>query len=92
MKERGIGRPSTYAVIVDKLFSRGYIIERNGRLIPTKEGILVYQFLIENYAPFISESRTRALEEKMDAIENGKIDYLDALRELYEEIRKIDTS
>jgi len=90
MKERGIGRPSTYAVIVDKLFSRGYIIERNGRLIPTKEGISVYKFLIENYSPFISESRTRALEEKMDAIENGKTDFLEALRELHEEIRRID--
>ncbi|MEM4509249.1 MAG: DNA topoisomerase, partial [Archaeoglobaceae archaeon] len=90
MKERGIGRPSTYAVIVDKLFARNYVLEKNGRLIPTKDGISVYDFLISNYAPFISESRTRALEEKMDAIERGKVDYLDALKELYEEIKKIE--
>lgn len=90
MKERGIGRPSTYAVIVDKLFTRNYVLEKNGKLIPTKDGISVYDFLISNYAPFISESRTRALEEKMDAIERGNIDYLDALKELYEEIKWIE--
>ncbi|MDI9610522.1 MAG: reverse gyrase [Archaeoglobales archaeon] len=90
MKQKGIGRPSTYATILEKLFARHYIIEKNGRLIPTKDGITVYDFLISNYAQFISESRTRSLEEKMDMIESGKLGSLEALRELYEEIRKIN--
>lgn len=89
MKERGIGRPSTYATIVEKLFSRGYIVEKNGRLIPTRDGIEVYEYLVLNYERFISEDRTRILEEKMDAVERGEINYLDALKELYEEIKMI---
>jgi reverse gyrase len=91
MKERGIGRPSTYSVILDKLFARGYIFEKNGKLIPTKEGIKVYEYLIENYERFISETRTRNLEEKMDAIERGEVDYLEALKELYEEIKIVSS-
>jgi len=89
MRERGIGRPSTYAVIVDKLFKRHYVVENGGKLIPTKDGISVYEFLISNYSPYISEERTRMLEKKMDAIESGKLDYLSALKELYDEIKQI---
>jgi reverse gyrase len=89
MKERGIGRPSTYATIVDRLFMRNYVIERNNRVIPTKRGIEVYKYLASNYGAFVSEERTRLLEEKMDAIERGELDYFKALEELYEEIRQI---
>ncbi len=91
MKERGIGRPSTYSVILDKLFARAYVFEKNGKLIPTKEGIKVYEYLIKNYEKFISEARTRNLEEKMDAIERGEVDYLEALKELYEEIKIVSS-
>ncbi len=89
MKERGIGRPSTYATILDRLFMRNYVIERNGKIIPTKRGVDVYNYLSSNYSQFVSEERTRLLEEKMDAIEKGDLDYLKALFELYEEVRKI---
>ncbi|MET1125060.1 MAG: reverse gyrase [Archaeoglobaceae archaeon] len=90
MKERGIGRPSTYATIVDRLFMRNYVIEKGGKLIPTKLGINVYEYLSRNYGKFVSELRTRMLEEKMDAIERGELDYYEALRELYEEIKEIE--
>ncbi|MDW7990002.1 MAG: reverse gyrase [Archaeoglobaceae archaeon] len=89
MKERGIGRPSTYSVILEKLFTRGYVFEKNGKIIPTKDGIEVYNYLISNYERFISESRTKSLEEKMDAIERGEVDYLEALKELQEEMKLI---
>jgi reverse gyrase len=89
MKERGIGRPSTYATIVDRLFMRNYVIEKNGRVIPTKRGIDVFNYLASNYGKFVSEERTRLLEEKMDAVERGELDYFKALQELYEEIREI---
>ncbi|RUM34651.1 MAG: reverse gyrase [Archaeoglobus sp.] len=89
MKERGIGRPSTYSTIIEKLFQRNYIVEKNGRLIPTKKGIDVYGYLVRNYRDFVSEERTRKLEEKMDAVEMGKVDYTDVLRELYDEIKSI---
>jgi reverse gyrase len=89
MKERGTGRPSTYATIVDRLFIRNYVIEKNGRVIPTKRGMDVFNYLASNYGKFVSEERTRLLEEKMDAVERGELDYFKALQELYEEIREI---
>ncbi len=89
MKEKGIGRPSTYATLLDKLFLRKYVVERSGKLIPTKKGISVFTYLKRNYEKFISEERTRILEKKMDMIEEGKKDYIEALKELEEEISEI---
>lgn len=89
MKEKGIGRPSTYATILEKLFLRNYIIERNGKIIPTLKGRSVYNYLSTHYGPLVSEERTRLLEAKMDEVEKGKTEYQSVLEELYEEIKKI---
>ena len=88
MKEKGIGRPSTYAALVEKIMQRGYVIERGDRLLPTKLGIQIYEYLINKYPDLISEERTRALERKMDSIEEGISDYQEILNELYDEIRE----
>ncbi|HID08685.1 TPA: hypothetical protein EYP13_00480 [Candidatus Micrarchaeota archaeon] len=88
MKERGIGRPSTYATIIQKLLDRRYVMESKAkkRLIPTQLGMKVYKFLMENYPELVSEERTRELEETLDAIAEGRKDYQEAIRETYEEI------
>ncbi len=94
MKRRGIGRPSTYASTVEKLLERGYVIERKGFLIPTKLGKQIYDFLKrqESIIPFVSEEFTRRLEELMDRIEEGKEDYKNILKVLYEDIIKFESS
>ncbi|WP_297536225.1 reverse gyrase, partial [Thermococcus sp.] len=90
MKERGIGRPSTYAKIVETLLRRGYVVETRGRkkLVPTEKGIKVYHYLISKYRDLVSEERTRELERIMDMIEEGKANYQAVLNDLYEEIRR----
>ncbi len=94
MKRRGIGRPSTYASTVEKLLERGYVVERNGFLLPTKLGKEVYEFLKrqEKIIPFVSEEFTRRLEELMDGIEEGKEDYRDVLDSLYKDIIEFEAS
>ncbi|HOJ49246.1 MAG TPA: reverse gyrase [Spirochaetota bacterium] len=88
MKERGLGRPSTYSQIISTLLSRGYIIEgKYNKLIPTKKGVSVYKYLIEKYKNIFSEERTRALEELMKEIENGRKDYKEILSDIYNEIK-----
>ncbi|MCS7299644.1 MAG: reverse gyrase [Spirochaetia bacterium] len=87
MKERGIGRPSTYSKIISILSKRGYVISKNNKLIPLKKGIEVYFSLKEKYREFISEERTRILEEMMDKVEKGSKDYLYAVKEILEEVR-----
>jgi reverse gyrase len=90
MKTRGIGRPSTYATLIERLFSRGYVIERNGRVVGTRKGFVIFDFLSERYQDLISEKRTRILEEKMDKVANGELEYTKALLELYEEIKEVE--
>ena len=93
MKRRGIGRPSTYASTVEKLLERGYVIQRNGFLIPTKLGKEVYEFLKkqEKIMPFVSEEFTRVLEEYMDQVEEGKRDYRMILKSLFNDIIKLSS-
>jgi len=89
MKEEGIGRPSTYAKILETLFKRNYVIEsrKRGYLIPTQLGTKVYYYLVDLFDPLVSESRTKELERKMDMVENGDVNYMDVLNELYDELR-----
>lgn len=87
MKEKGIGRPSTYSKIISILLKRGYVISKNNKLIPLKKGIEVYFSLKEKYREFISEERTRILEEMMDDVEKGSKDYFHAVKEVIEEVR-----
>lgn len=91
MREKGIGRPSTYATIVEKLLERHYVIEKKGRLIPTKLGKKVYQYLLqyEKVRNFLSENFTKHLEKLMDEVEEGKGDYEYILKQLYTQICNI---
>lgn len=89
MKERSIGRPSTYATIIEKLFLRKYISEKKRWLFPTELGKKVCDYLITNYGSFVSEERSRKLLEKMDYIEVQKLNYEDVLKEIYNEVKEI---
>lgn len=90
MKVEGIGRPSTYAKIIETLIERKYVIEtKRHRLVPTELGIKVYNYLKENFGNMISVERTRFVENLMDKVENGEANYTDVLRMLYEEVLKI---
>jgi reverse gyrase len=89
MKERGIGRPSTYAVIVGKLFQRRYVYTRKGYVLPTPLGVKVHRYLVRNYGKFVSEETTRALEERMAMVERGEVSMNDVLGEIYAEVMEI---
>ncbi|RLJ09452.1 MAG: reverse gyrase, partial [Candidatus Aenigmatarchaeota archaeon] len=86
MKDKMIGRPSTYSTIIEKLFLRKYVFEIKRRLFPTPLGRKVCDYLFSRYEKFVSEERTRKLQEKMDEIERGKADYRDVMKEIYEEV------
>ncbi len=99
MKEREIGRPSTYAKIIRTLFDRGYVIYVNikgrseGRekgVVPRPLGKAVYQYLQRNYEKLVSEERTRILERKMREVEEGLTEYEELLKELYNELKQFN--
>ena len=82
MKEKGIGRPSTYSIIINHILEKRYAIDSKGFLIPTRLGRMVYEFLSGNYGYLVSEELTRELESKMDKIEEGKADPVKVLQVL----------
>lgn len=87
MREKGIGRPSTYAVIVEKLKDRYYVTKlKGGQLVATKLGKKAYEFLVSQYRELLSEERTRMLYTDMDAVEHGEIRLIDAIKKLHEEV------
>ncbi len=90
MKERGIGRPSTYANTIQKLEERRYIIQRKGVLIATKLGIRVYEELRKHKAiyAFVNEHYTKELEAVMDRVERGEADYQEVLYNLYRTLQE----
>jgi len=77
MKRRGIGRPSTYALTVERLLERRYVVRRGRWLFPTTLGRQVYRLLTEEgplaeaARRYVSESFTRELEAWMDEVEEG---------------------
>ncbi|MBC7074096.1 reverse gyrase, partial [Candidatus Parcubacteria bacterium] len=89
MKERGIGRPSTYAKILETLKKRKYVSEIKKRLLSTLLGARVYFFLKENYEKYLSEELTKRLEEEMDQIERGEKKAEKVIREFYQKIKEI---
>ena len=90
MKERGIGRPSTYAIIIQRLFERRYVYQKNGLIFATNLGKKVYETLknIPQIYEFVNEKYTKELEELMDKVENKEADYQKVLNDLYMKIKK----
>ncbi len=84
MKKRGIGRPSTYAITIEKLLDRGYVVEKNGYLFATRLGFKVVEIVYNSsFSEFVSEEFTAKLEEIMDEIERGERDYKEELTLLF---------
>lgn len=96
MERLGIGRPSTYAAILDNITSREYIVEdKKGFLRPSSTGEVVRDGLVDRFA-FIDLDYTRRLEEQLDQIAEGQAGYLGvvsaAWAALDDELAKLDTA
>ena len=83
MKNRGLGRPSTYSNIIQTLLERRYVISNKGYLVPTNNGKKIFEYLQEKYPDLISENFTKYLEEAMDKIETNELDYQAVLKNLF---------
>jgi DNA topoisomerase-1 len=80
LEARGVGRPSTYAPIIATLHSRVYVVKEKGKFIPTDLGIFVTDFLIENFADLMEFKFTARLEEELDRISEGELNWVDYLK------------
>jgi DNA topoisomerase-1 len=88
LEKRGIGRPSTYASIIDTLGVRGYVEKEGKALKPTDTGDVVSTFLENNFEKYISDTFTAEMEDELDQIADGKREYEPTLREFYKPFSK----
>ena len=79
LEEKGIGRPSTYAPILDTIFSRGYVLKEKKQYVPTELGFLVVELLKKYFQEIIDVEFTANLENMLDSIAEGKSDWKNVL-------------
>lgn len=84
LEENGIGRPSTYAHIVQTLFERRYVIKETGKIKPTELGRQVYGIIIPRFTNIFAVSFTAKMEKEFDQVENGKKTWQSVVREFYD--------
>ncbi len=83
LEESGIGRPSTYASIINTLISRYYITRSGRQLVPTFLGNLVNNIVTKYFPSLVSVDFTASMEEKLDMIEEAKFDWVSMLKDFY---------
>ncbi len=83
LEEKGIGRPSTYAPIIQTVIMRNYVVRESSSLRPTELGFIVTDLLMAHFPKIIDEKFTAKMEDELDGIEEGEIDYLVALKSFY---------
>ena len=84
----GVGRPSTYASILSTIQEREYVKKEGGRFHPTELGMVVTQLLTESFDDIFDIKYTARMEEELDEIEEGKLDWRAAMREFYDKFEK----
>jgi DNA topoisomerase-1 len=83
LEERGIGRPSTYASIIDTIQNRNYAFKKGGALVPTWVAFSVVQLLEEHLASLVDYQFTAQMEDDLDAISRGERENVDYLKAFY---------
>ncbi|MGD0135937.1 MAG: type I DNA topoisomerase [Bryobacteraceae bacterium] len=88
LESDGVGRPSTYASILSTIQEREYVKKEGGKFAPTELGFVVTDLLLENFKNLFDITYTARMEEELDEIEEGKIDWREAMSEFYERFQK----
>ena len=84
LEEMGIGRPSTYAPIIETIQKRGYVERREKQFRPTELGFIVTDMLEEYFKDIVDVKFTANLEGELDEVADGTLDKNDLLRKFYE--------
>ena len=85
LEELGIGRPSTYAAIISVLQDRGYVKLDKKRFFPEERGRIVTTFLKEFFARYVEYGYTAGLEDELDVISNGKMNWKAFLKKFWKD-------
>lgn len=83
LEEKGIGRPSTYAPIIETIIKRAYVVRENKQFYPTELGDIVVSMLKNHFHDIIDVEFTAGMEEKLDKIEEGEQNWVQVLENFY---------
>ena len=83
LEKEGVGRPSTYATIIGTIQDRGYVRKEGSALVPSFTGMAVIQLLEKYFDSYVDYGFTSEMEEKLDLIATGEVDYLKYLKSFY---------
>ena len=84
LEEKGVGRPSTYAAIMTTIQDREYVEKLDGRFHPTGLGTTVNDLLVAGFNELFDPAYTAKMEEDLDKIEDGDLDWRTAMRDFYD--------
>lgn len=84
LEENGIGRPSTYAPILSTIQERDYVVKEKGQFRPTEMGCTVTDLLVDHFNEIVDTQFTARMEEKLDEISTGEIEWVPALKAFYD--------
>jgi DNA topoisomerase-1 len=84
LEENGIGRPSTYAYIIQTLFDRRYVSRHEGKIQPSELGRQVYKIIIPRFPHVFEVSFTAKMEKEFDQVENGMKTWQSVVQEFYD--------
>jgi len=88
LEARGVGRPSTYAAILSTIQEREYVTKQGGRFTPTELGMVVTDLLVQHFDDIFDIAYTARMEEELDEIEEGKLNWRQAMSDFYEKFAK----
>lgn len=88
LESLGIGRPSTYATIISTIVLREYVIKEGKYILPTEVGRVVTHFLKGNFSDLIDYQYTANVEDKLDEIAKGKVEYIPFLDGVYKPLMR----
>ncbi|MBE3553023.1 MAG: type I DNA topoisomerase [Kyrpidia tusciae] len=88
MEELGIGRPSTYAPTLETIQKRGYVLLQERRFVPTELGEVVVELLKEFFPEIIDVEFTAQMEERLDGVGEGRVNWVEMLEEFYQDFQK----
>ena len=88
MEEKGVGRPSTYASTISTIQERDYVIKKEKRLCPTPLGEVVTGLMLDRFQDIINVEFTAGMEEKLDQVEEGKVEWKQVLSSFYSVFKK----
>lgn len=83
LEARGIGRPSTFAAIIETILRRNYVSRSKGTLIPSYLGVAVTQLLENHFEPLVDSHFTAQMEDSLDAIARGELEPLPFMSHFY---------